>query len=439
MSLNSNITKTIYRGKKAVNTAFKLTFFITILVFGLLFDTFAPSTSPVHNAAFAKDTIAKSARLGGDIKRTRFVADLSRAVKFRIFTLAKPYRIIIDMPNVNFRMPEGIGKKGRGLVSAYRYGLFAPGKSRIVIDLKQPVRIDKSFVLPAKNNQPARLVVDLVPTDHASYMAALNKGGRKNTRKTARAVPLADPGKRAKSRKVKPVIVIDPGHGGVDPGAISPQGTKEKQIVLAFSKLLYKRLKNTGQFRVFLTRDIDIFIPLRNRVKIAREKGAALFISVHADSIPRRVARRVRGATVYTLSEKASDQEAKLLAAKENRSDIIAGVELPRKSDEVTNILIDLAQRETKNYSITFANLLVGHLNKAVKQTKDPLRFADFRVLKAPDVPSVLLELGFLSNPNDEKLLKSRKWNQKVATTVTKAIQKYFALQVARTPFRRVR
>jgi len=376
-------------------------------------------------------TIANDARLAGDRARTRFIADLSKKVEVSVFALGDPYRVIVDLPEVSFQMPPGLGTERRGLVTGYRFGLFAPGKSRIVIDVSGPFLVDKAFVLEPRPDQPARLVVDLVPTDRATFLAKLREAGAKSHASEASA-PQADP--PAKPPNAKPVVVLDPGHGGVDPGTSSASGTTEKDVVLAFAKTLKQRLEAKGQYDVYLTRDDDTFLALRERVEFAQEKGANLFVSIHADYFPKQTADAT-GATVYTLSEQASDDEAKELAAKENFSDAIAGVDLPRDSDEVVaNILIDLAQRETQNRSLIFARSIVGGMSAADLHTKS-LKSAGFRVLKAPDVPSVLLELGFLSNPNDEKRLTSDTWRGTMADKVAAAIDGYFAKRVARMPF----
>jgi N-acetylmuramoyl-L-alanine amidase len=230
--------------------------------------------------------------------------------------------------------------------------------------------------------------------------------------------------------------VIDPGHGGVDPGTSSVSGVTEKEVVLKFAERLKQKLAATGRYEIHLTRQDDTFWPLKERVAFAQKKGAGLFLSIHADYFPVEIDGDPRGATIFTLSEQASDAEAKALAAKENFSDAIAGIELPNDSDEVvTNILIDLAQRETQNRSLIFARSLVGELaNKNTLHTKQ-LRSAGFRVLKAPDVPSVLLELGFLSNPDDEKQLTSEAWRDRMTDSVAAAIDGYFAKRIARMPF----
>jgi N-acetylmuramoyl-L-alanine amidase len=393
--------------------------------------TVAPALIAPAAHAESKGTIAKDARLAGDRERTRFIADLSKKVKVHVFALGNPYRVIVDAAEVSFQMPQGIGKEPRGLVTAFRYGLFAPGKSRIVLDVSGPFLIDRSFVLEPRDDQPARLVIDLVPTDEKTFLAKAQEAKKLG----AETVSLPLPEAPERPADAKPIVVLDPGHGGVDPGASSPNGVNEKEVVLAFAERLKEKLLETDRYEVFMTRDDDTFLPLKERVAFAQKKGAGLFLSIHADYFPTEI-DDARGATVYTLSERASDEEARALAAKENFSDAIAGVELPEDSDEVvTNILIDLAQRETKNRSVVFARSIVGEL--AAKNTLHTkrLRSAGFRVLKAPDVPSVLLELGFLSNAEDEKQLVSEAWRDRMADSVTAAIDGYFNKRIARVPF----
>jgi N-acetylmuramoyl-L-alanine amidase len=388
----------------------------------------------------AKGSIAKDARLGGDAQRTRFVTVLSKKVKFAIRTLASPYRVIIDLSDVKLNLPKGRGKESKGLVKGYRYGRVEPYGVRIILDVKGPVLVDKASIWPARDGSPPRLVVELTKTDRNTFLVKQRQqmNSRAAARRTAKggksaALSLPKP-KRKKSRKAKRVIVIDPGHGGIDPGAVSKTGLKEKDMVFAFSKTLRDKLKKTGRYQVIMTRSVDSYVPLKKRVDIGRKKNADLFISVHADSLTGRYAKSVAGATVYTLSEEASDAEAKALAAKENRSDIIAGVELPSQSNDVTNILIDLAQRETKNLSIGFADTLLTSLSGKTKIRKKGRRYAGFRVLKAPDVPSVLIELGYMTHPEDVKRLKSPSWRSKVAGAVAKAVDMYFVKRTARNP-----
>jgi N-acetylmuramoyl-L-alanine amidase len=389
-------------------------------------------------AAALADPVAKDARVGGDLRKTRFVADLSKPVDFRAFTLANPYRVVVDLPEVNFQMPPKLGTEGRGLISGFRYGLFNPGKSRIVIDVVKPVAVEKAFVQEAAAGNPARLVIDLAaisPREFAERTGETTVVGEPPQPQQRRSQP--DPLDKAKpdARKAKPVVVIDPGHGGVDPGAIGKGGTMEKQVVLDFASALNNKLDAIGKFNVFLTRDDDIFIPLGERVDIAHHHDADLFISIHADALAERYAKLVRGATIYTLSEEASDEQARLLAAKENSADLIAGMQFDEAQDEVSMILLDLMRRETKNYSIAFGRTMLTKLEGHMVLNKKPMRSADFRVLRAPDIPSVLLELGYLTNPKDEKLLKSAQWREKVAERMAQAVETFFSQREVRLPF----
>lgn len=388
-------------------------------------------------AALAKgdgsSTIANDARLGGDNARTRFVADLSKPTDYRIFTLADPYRVIIDLPNVRFKLPQGLGSTGKGLVSAFRYGLFAKGKSRIVIDVVGPVHVEQSFILDANGGKSAKLVVDIVPTDRANFerrRKALYEKRVRESRKAKKASLGSAIEKLARVPKKlgKKRIVIDPGHGGLDPGALSSKGTREKDVVLAFAKVLKKKLMKFGTYDVKLTRSVDVFVPLAERVQIAEDYHASLFISIHADAIRRRLAKKIRGATIYTLSKEGSDLEAQALANKENKSDILAGIDIEPES-EVEGILRDLTQRETKNQSLDFASVAYKHMKKKTKFRQNMMRSANFRVLRSAIIPSVLIELGYISNANDEKLLKSPKWQAALATSLSKAVDNFMKTQ----------
>ncbi|MCK7611192.1 N-acetylmuramoyl-L-alanine amidase [Roseibium sediminicola] len=374
--------------------------------------------------------VVTGARVAGDETRTRFVLDMDRQVTPVISGLASPYRLIIDLPEVSFSIPGDAGKAGRGLVADWRFGLFAVGKSRVVMDLKGPVEVDKTFFLPSVDDQPARLVVDLVsasPDAFAAFVEKSRSGRAEQVKKTApKSDRLTDP-----KNKEKPLIVLDPGHGGIDNGATGVHGTLEKAIVLEFAKLLKTRLDEGGLYDVRLTRDDDTFVPLSRRVEIGHELEADLFISIHADSV-RRGQKFARGATVYTISDKASDQLAEDIAQSENMSDVIAGVELREEPTEVADILIDLARRETRSFSVHFARSLVSELESAVRLINNPHRSAGFRVLKAHDVPSVLVELGYLSNEHDEKLLVSDEWQQRMAGAMTEAVHGFFRPRLAR-------
>src|SRR6187401_693591 len=370
--------------------------------------------------------IASDARLGGDGGRTRLVLDLSRTIEIAAFTLADPYRVVIDLPQVTFQLPARTGEQGRGLIKAFRYGLVMQGGSRIVVDASGPVRIDKAFVLEAIDNQPARLVLDLVSTDRASFMRNLALAAK------PRRAPETKPAEVAKHpNDGRPLIVIDPGHGGPDTGTIASSGEMEKAIVLEFAQALSEKLQKSGKYRVTMTRDDDRFVPLGERVRFARHEGAALFVSIHADALAARGEADVRGATVYTLSDTASDSEAARLAEDENKADVIAGVDLSSEPEEVAGILVDLAQRETKNFSHHFARTVVAELKTAAKLHRNPLKSAGFKVLKAPDVPSVLIELGYVSNKQDLKLMTSDAWRTRTSEAVALAVNTFFSTRLA--------
>ncbi len=368
---------------------------------------------------------ATGARVGGDETRTRFVADLSGTVSYTVYVLPQPYRVIIDMPDVSFKLPPGSGQKTRGLISEYRYGQVEAGRSRIVMDVTGPVLIEKSFLVEPQAGQPARIVVDLVETSEEAFLKTYRAEEPVNTAAVAAAEKPAEAAPKPKARRL---IVIDPGHGGIDPGAVGVKRTREKDVVLAFGMSLRDILLKSGQYDVLMTRSDDRFVTLRERLHIARENEADLFIAIHADTVK---GQEARGATIYTLSEKASDKEAEALAQKENRADIIGGIDLGAESEEVTDILIDLVQRESKNHSMFFARKAVKEMNSVTGFTGKPLRSAGFVVLKAPDVPSVLVELGYLSSKHDEAQLSSLAWRNKVASAMARAIDGYFATEVA--------
>jgi N-acetylmuramoyl-L-alanine amidase len=377
--------------------------------------------APAEAAAVATDM-----RVGGDDKQTRVIVDLNRKIDLAAFTLADPYRVVVDLPQVIFKVAANTGEQSRGLVKAFRYGVIMQGGSRIVLDTKGPVRIEKAFVLDAAEGQPARLVLDLVATDRASFLrnVALENHPAHVAAAKQNETPLKADG------DLRPLIVLDPGHGGIDNGTKGSGGELEKDVVLAFAQTLREKLESGGKYRVAMTRTDDTFIPLVERVRIARTRSAALFISIHADALPRSEGQ-AEGATVYTLSEHASDAEAARLAEAENKADVIAGVDLTAEPNDVANILVDLAQRETKTFSGQFAHTVVGELKNAARMHKQPLKSAGFKVLLAPDVPSVLVELGYMSTKDDLKQLTSTAWRARTAQAMVQAVDTFFTPRVA--------
>jgi N-acetylmuramoyl-L-alanine amidase len=401
----------------------------------------------------AQEAVATGWRMAARDGGHRFVMDLSEKVSYQIFNLADPDRIVLDVTPVVWRLGPA---ETSGPVRGLRTGRLEAGVGRLVLDLAQPARVVASRLIEPRDGQRWRLILDLetIPRDAflrsvgppgraiaaAPNPAAAQPGARPVLANAAAPPPqlgatqsagaqtaAARPPASAKPAERRlPVIVIDAGHGGQDPGAISVSGAYEKSITLDTALELRRQLQATGRYRVLMTRSDDRFIPLRERVAIARGAQADLFISIHADSIGNP---NHRGVTVYTVSDTASDREAEALAQKENKADVIAGVNLGGETPQVANILIDLTQRETKNHSVTFAALAVEQLSKVSRTVDQAHRFAGFLVLTAADVPSVLIELGYLSNREDERELQNPVHRRRLAESITIAVDRYFSPQ----------
>ncbi|HSV22803.1 MAG TPA: N-acetylmuramoyl-L-alanine amidase [Xanthobacteraceae bacterium] len=387
-----------------------------------------PLPLPVPLPAAEAPPIATDARLAGDDKQTRLVIDLSRKIDMRAFTLADPYRVVIDIPQVNFQLPPNTGDRGRGVIKAFRYGLVMSGGSRIVLDLTGPVRVTKAFVLDPVDGQPARMVLNLTAVDRETFLRAAAIDN--HLPRPPEPPSLARPDREEHTTDPRPLVVLDPGHGGIDPGTRAPSGELEKNLVLEFTSMLRNKLEGTGKYRVVMTRADDTFVQLSERVRFARQRQAQLLISIHCDALARG-SGEAEGATVYTLSDQASDAETQRLADAENRADVIAGVDLAAEPDDIADILIDLAQRETRSFSAHFARSLVNEMRTAAHLHKRPHRSAGFRILKAPDVPSVLIELGYVSNARDLKQLVSESWRSRTSDAIVHAVQTYFTTRLA--------
>ncbi len=354
---------------------------------------------------------------------TRFVLDLSEPLPYSIFTLPNPPRLVVDLPEVDFKLPNAKNSK-LPMVKALRSGLFAPGLSRLVFDLNGPVKILRAAVLPPNDKGLHRLYFDVASTDQASFNAKESRKAIASKQPLPKAVYAAT-GTAVPVTDTRPLIVIDAGHGGVDPGAISVSGALEKDITLAFAKTLADVLKRSKRYRVMLTRDRDIFLPLNERYAKAERIEADLFISLHANIHSKR---SIKGASVFTLSESGadSDADAAALAAKENGADAVAGA---ASVDQVAHILGDLMRRETMNLSKNYANRLVIELGKQTTLLRNTHRFAGFRVLKSPVVPSVLLEIGYLSNPEEERLLRKKSHRKTISDAILESLDSFFSWQ----------
>jgi len=398
-----------------------------------------PATNPEPRPAAQAEpagsaVVAISVALRQDAASARLVFDLSAPVSPNAFVLADPDRVIIDLPEVNFQVDPQAGRPARpmpsraprtGLVSAFRFGLFAPGRSRIVIDLEGPARIVKAVSERIAGDGPSRLVIELAATDPGAFQQAAAAGARAEAaRAEARRLQLApSPSAPAPTR---PVIVLDPGHGGIDAGASGVDGVLEKDVVFAFSSLLAGKLQATGRYAVVMTRSADVFMSLDDRVEVARNAHASLFVSIHADTLSANP--QVMGATIYTVSDRASDAEAARIADSENKADLAGGLSVSTgDASRVADILFDLTRRETRTYAHVFSRTLVNYLKDATRLNNNPARSAGFVVLKAPDVPSVLLELGYLSSRVEVKELESPQWRDKASSSIVAAIDRFFA------------
>lgn len=380
---------------------------------GLVLAVFALPSQSAEAAALE----AKAYKMAGDATGMRVVLQFDREPDPKWFLLRGPHRLVVDLPETNFRV-DARELKPRGLVSAVRFGNVGEGRSRLILTAKGPFAVERIDVLENEKSAGFRLVVDLAASSDRAFEEALAE--QTQTTGSTQSTPKADRLGQVEGRKNKKfTVVIDPGHGGIDGGANGINGTVEKSITLAFSLELKKKLSETGPYDVFLTRDKDEFLRLDERVRIARQHEADLFISIHADTIR---LKGVRGATVYTVSDKASDAEAAALAARENLSDQLAGIEIEEENHEVADILVDLIRRETHTFSMRFARSLVGELRTAMDLINNPHRSAGFRVLRAPDVPSVLVELGYLSNAKDEAQLRDPDWRGKAAERISAAV-----------------
>lgn len=373
---------------------------------------------------------ATAVRLFNDGKATTFELTISKGLTAQVYTLADPYRVVLDLPDLTFSLDPATSQKGRGIISAFRYGLFAEHKARVVLDTAGPVRIDSARMTRIPGSKALKLAIVLVPMDAAAFGAGTGAtlAAASPSDFVSDVAPPENADRKHKSN-AKPVIVIDPGHGGIDPGALGANNVAEKSIVLAVALRLKAALTKTRRYEVKMTRTDDVFVSLDRRLKFSADNDADLFISLHADSIEEKsMADAIRGATIYTLSDKASDEQARIMADKENASDLIAGVGSvdQGRGEEVKNILIDLLKRETSNFSADFSHVLVKKLGQAITMSRIPQKSAAFKVLKQTHAPSVLVELGYMSNSTEEQEMMTGAWQSKVADAIAAAVQSYF-------------
>ena len=387
----------------------------------------------------------------------RIVVDLGRKVPYEQRTLDGPPRLVLDLPDVSWQLPKRRSTRSYRFVSGFRFGQLQEGISRLVVDIDGPFEIEKVFELPPSDTSGYRIVTDILPLPPGTAMRPQRMSRKSNVagitphlpkprprmeRRPRRNDVVADnrdvarrnnqrnretvhiPAQRPRFSVAKRMIVLDPGHGGIDPGASGRNGTYEKNVVLDIALELRRQLLDTGRYDVILTRGDDSFVRLRDRLQIARASEGHLFLSLHADSLAN--ASEVRGAAVYTLSDQASSEEAARLASNENRADILGGIDLSQHEPIVTQILIDLAQRDANSKSLKIADILVEELSDVAPMLRKRQQQAGFVVLKSPDMPSALIELGYLSNADDEKRLTSSRHVTDLAGAIIEAIDRYF-------------
>lgn len=386
--------------------------FAVCALFLLAFTLSAPAADT--DDAEASPHVAIAARLAGDESRVRLVLDFEREPDFHLHYLDNPYRAVIDLPETVFAFPEG-SLQQRGLVKSVRYGNSGSGRARMVFEFAAPVKMELAETSKEAEGAIHRMVFDITIVEQQQFSTEVSGTDWPEHGDDGGGRPATSPGDTL-------TIVIDAGHGGIDGGAEGPAGSMEKNVTLSFAEALKVALEEKDGIRVAMTRTDDSFLSLSARVRRARDEAADLLISLHADSIS---VRSLRGATVYTLSDKASDAVAQSLVDQENREDAIVGASLGNAPEAIAAILVDLARTETRVFSTGLARQVISSFEGQVKLINNPLRHAGFRVLQAPDVPSVLVEMGYLSNREDEKLLNDEEWRDNTAQLLAQSVENY--------------
>jgi N-acetylmuramoyl-L-alanine amidase len=408
----------------------------------------AKATQVGLHAPTASVAVAGTGKLQGNQLRTRFLVGLPKTTKFEVFSLNNPNRVVIEIADTNLRLPAQPVGSPVGLVKSFRAGLSAPSHSRIILEVTEPVIVSSAKFENSRDGRSQELVVEIEPFGPVTASIAppvtptvmmspppygLGAAGLQPPSPR----PAVSPQVMAQ-RAFKPVIVIDPGHGGHDSGA-EKNGAVEKDIVLAFGKKLAEKLRATGRFKVFMTRDEDVFVPLGERVEFAEKHNANLFIAVHCDYADN--GSKASGATIYSLRDSAADSlrrstrgevASNVLSREDAEAAAAAG-----DADAVKSILADLAGREvdaTHDRTGVFARTVVERMGASTNMREDPSQQAGFRVLKTAQFPSVLIELAYVTNKQDAENLQSDSWREKVSDSILTAVDKYFSNQLAQLP-----
>ena len=396
-----------------------------------------------------------AARVSPAPERARLIVDLSGTTDYSIASLDGPDRIVVDIKasDVPTLAPQIVA--GNGIVATYAMSMTDSGRARVELTLNGPAVVQQQVVLDPVADQPARLLVDLIPTTELDFKARVAADLANSIASTlpgassdqvaaidssepaapssaepppasSSSPPVAEAPAAPLPAGSRPLVVIDPGHGGIDNGATAPSGIHEKDITLAFALQLRDLLVKSGQFDVALTRDDDTYLTLNERVNLARQNRADLFISLHADTFQQE---DIHGASIYTLDEKATDILDKVLADGENRADIVAGYVKPDTKPAAVDLLVDLMRRQARQQAYVAAQDIVKAMQPSVALRRFPVRQADFFVLQSPDIPSMLIELGFMSNPADIINLESQDWRNRVVQAIGDGVEDYFRQQ----------
>lgn len=395
----------------------------------LCYPTRAQVIAPAENPAFTSSRLL-SLKAVTDDNVVRVVLELAgTAEPIGFFSKGTAYRYVIDLHSTQLSDDGKRAAGDLGFFEKVEFGHQKNGTLRLVFGASVPFLLKENFILPAKAGAPKRAVFDFFKVTDREFVKAIRQQTEDARKKAKARLEKTVARKRAAredigSNKRKWRIVIDPGHGGKDGGAKTKAGVLEKEIVLSFSKNLAAALRRNKAFDITLTREEDIFVPLSDRVELARTTKADLFISIHADSLP--ADRRVRGTAVYTISEKASDRLASQLVDQQNKAGLIDGYELKSVPNEIVDILFDLTRRETSNLSSVFARHFVSSMKGKIRFFKFPVQRGAFTVLRVPEIPSALIELGFLSNNVDAKQLSAPQWRERVALDMAVSIAAYF-------------
>lgn len=358
-----------------------------------------------------------TARASGDVD---IALKLTQPVPYRVFTLANPARLVVDFREVDFAGVTAKKLLHTDLITVMRTGLFRPGWSRMVLEMKYPMAVFSAQMRTGLADGTALVKIRLTRVSQAAFAASTGARGP-DVWALPKPVKTAPP--RTRQTGNRPLVVaLDPGHGGIDPGA-EYHGQSEANLMLTLARELKERLVRTGRYKVFLTRKENVFVSLQGRISRAREGGADILISLHANASPSRSAS---GTTVYTLSKVASNAAAAALAASHDRDDLLAGVDLSKQDNMVASVLMDMAHVETMPRSKSLAIALAKGIGNTVGPVRQhPVQSAGFSVLRAPDIPSVLIEFGFMTNPRDLARLMSKKWREKIITGMIHALDSW--------------